>query len=544
MGVVSPFLREVKTVSGAMAVQIAVKEGRRDKVIEHLGSAHTEAELAALMEIGRRRIAPDQLALELTPTPPAVQGFPRVSVPVGTDAVVASKRSGLLWDVLHGAYTRLGLGDATGGDRAFEQMVLARLIEPTSKAQVPCVLADLGLESVSVRTLFRSLARAQERGYRESLSGALFEHVTTSGGLALCLYDVTTLYFEAEREDELRKVGYSKERRVDPQVIVGLLVDRHGFPLQVGCWEGNKAETATIIPIVEAFQAAHGIADLVIVADAGMLSASNLSALDEAGVGFIVGSRTTRAPGDLEAHFRWSGDAPADGQVIDTITPRRGSNTERDKSRKSEPVWAPETHPGSWRAVWAYSKKRVARDNQTLTAQENRARAVIAGEKRPKNTRFVTVRQGDQVLDEASIARARSLVGLKGYVTNIPARLMDAGEVVSSYHELWHARAVFPDEQARPEGPPRLPPHPRRHRGPPDRGHGLPGRSPLPPGGHRDQHQTRHPRPQASPGGHHQPQRPPPQRHPTTNPQGRANSHRPEHPTPSTLTVMSQVRPQ
>ena len=443
MGVVSPFLREVKTVSGAMAVQIAVKEGRRDKVIEHLGSAHTEAELAALMEIGRHRIAPDQLALELTPTPPAVQGFPRVSVPVGTDAVVASKRSGLLWDVLHRAYNCLGLGDATGGDRAFEQMVLARLIEPTSKAQVPRVLGDLGLESVSVRTLFRSLARAQERGYRESLSGALFEHVTTSGGLALCLYDVTTLYFEAEREDELRKVGYSKERRVDPQVIVGLLVDRHGFPLQVGCWEGNKAETATIIPIVEAFQAAHGIADLVIVADAGMLSASNLSALDEARLRFIVGARTTRAPGDLEAHFRWSGDAFTDGQVIDTITPRRGSNTERDKSRKAEPVWDPETHPGSWRAVWAYSKKRVARDNQTLTAQENRARAVIAGEKRPKSTRFVTTRKGDQVLDEASIARARSLVGLKGYVTNIPARLIDAGEVVSSYHELWHVEQSF-----------------------------------------------------------------------------------------------------
>ena len=41
---------------------------------------------------------------------------------------------------------------------------------------------------------------------------------------------VTTLYFEAEREDDLRRVGYSKERRVDPQVIVGLLVDRRGFP--------------------------------------------------------------------------------------------------------------------------------------------------------------------------------------------------------------------------------------------------------------------------------------------------------------------------
>ena len=428
MGVVSPFLREVKTVSGAMAVQIAVKEGRRDKVIEHLGSAHTEAELAALMEIGRHRIAPDQLALELTPTPPAVQGFPRVSVPVGTDAVVASKRSGLLWDVLHRAYNCLGLGDATGGDRAFEQMVLARLIEPTSKAQVPRVLGDLGLESVSVRTLFRSLARAQERGYRESLSGALFEHVTTSGGLALCLYDVTTLYFEAETRDSLRRVGDWRGEESRPQIIVGLLVDRAGFPLRI---------------VVEQFRQAAKVEPLVVVADAGMLSAANLAALDDARLRFIVGARTTRAPGDLEAHFHWEGDAFTDGQVIDTITPRRGSRSERDKSRKAEPVWDPHTHPGSWRAIWVYSKKRAARDNQTLTAQANRARAVIAGEKRPKGTRFVTVHAGDATLDEASIARARSLVGLKGYVTNIPARLMDAGEVVSSYHELWHVEQSF-----------------------------------------------------------------------------------------------------
>ena len=183
----SPFLRKVKTASGATAVQIAVKEGRRDKVIEHLGSAHTEAELAALMEIGRHRIAPDQMALDLSPTPPAVSGLLTASAPVGTDAVVESKRSGLLWDVLHGVYTRLGLRDATGGDRAFEQMVLARLIEPTSKAQVPRVLGDLGLEPVTVWTLFRSLARAQERGYREAISQALFEHVTATRGLALCL---------------------------------------------------------------------------------------------------------------------------------------------------------------------------------------------------------------------------------------------------------------------------------------------------------------------------------------------------------------------
>ena len=94
------------------------------------------------------------------------------------------------------------------------------------------------------------------------------------------LYDVTTLYFEAENEDELRKVGYSKERRIDPQIVVGLLVDRTGFPLEVGCFEGNTAETNTLVPIITAFQARHDLTDtpMVIAADAGMLSASNLSA--------------------------------------------------------------------------------------------------------------------------------------------------------------------------------------------------------------------------------------------------------------------------
>ena len=443
----SPYLRQVKTASGATAVQVVAKDHGVRRIVEHLGSAHDEAELAALMRLGRQRLLAGQQVLDLGP---ALDGGGRApgDEPGDSGAVrrpqIISRRSGWLIEVLRSAYRRLGLGEAVGGDRAFEQMVAARLIEPSSKADTPRVLSEIGWPTPAHRnTLYASLGRCAERGYRESLSGALFEHVTNTSGLALCLYDVTTLYFEAEKEDDLRKVGYSKERRVDPQVIVGLLVDRRGFPLRIGCWEGNKAETTTIIPVVEAFQAAHGIEELVIVADAGMLSAANLTALDDARLRFIVGARQVRAPGDLEAHFRWSGDAFTDGQLIDTITPKKGSRSERDVSKRREPIWDPHTHPGSWRAVWAYSKKRAARDTQTLTAQENRARAVIAGEKRPKGTRFVTTHAGDATLDEASLARARSLVGLKGYVTNIPARLMDAAEVVSSYHELWHVEQSF-----------------------------------------------------------------------------------------------------
>jgi hypothetical protein len=290
------------------------------------------------------------------------------------------------------------------------------------------------------------LKRAGVGGYRDQVAAACFGHAATAGDVSLCLYDVTTLYFEVEKEDDLRKVGYSKERRVDPQVVVGLLVDRAGFPLEVGCFEGNKAETTTILPIISQFQARHAVADMVVVADAGMLSAGNLAELDAAGLRFIVGSRVTKAPNDLASHFRWHGDAFTDGRVIDTITPRTATKTSaavNDPAKRAEPVWDPQVHDRSWRAVWAYSTKRAVRDGKTLNLQENRAKAVIAGEKAARTPRFVTVTNGARSLDEASLARARRLVGLKGYVTNIPATLMPAAEVIASYHELWHVEASF-----------------------------------------------------------------------------------------------------
>ena len=81
-------------------------------------------------------------------------------------------------------------------------------------------------------------------------------------------------------------------------------------------YQGNKAETQTIVPIVKQFQQRHGLADIVVVADAGMLSASNLKEIDEAGLRFIVGSRVTKAPIDLASHFRWHGDVFTDAQLV------------------------------------------------------------------------------------------------------------------------------------------------------------------------------------------------------------------------------------
>ena len=245
-------------------------------------------------------------------------------------AVVTAKTSRLLLQVLRDAWETLGF-DAID-DEAFFQLVAARLIEPTSMTDSARVLGEVGLAPVHRSSMKRALTRCVGRGYRDVVAAKCFAHAATAGDVTLCLYDVTTLYFEAEHEDDLRKVGYSKECRVDPQVVVGLLVDRHGFPLEIGCFEGNKAETATvvlIVLIVAQLADRHNLADIAIVADAGMLSATNLTALDQAGLRFIVGSRVTKAPADLESHLRWHGDAFTDGQLIDTITPRTATHAAR-----------------------------------------------------------------------------------------------------------------------------------------------------------------------------------------------------------------------
>lgn len=453
------YVRKVRTASGAVAVQVARKDRGRVVVLAHLGSAHTDAELGILLEQAREMVVGGQAALDFEVAARAqsmadVADFraqaliseratPAVAAPVVPPGRTVGASSRLLYDVLGHVYD--GLGFDAVGDAVFRDLVISRIVEPTSKLDASRVLADLGARLVSYKTIDRHARKIHSSGHRDTIAEKCFAYASDCGGLSLILYDVTTLYFEAESEDSLRKVGYSKERRVDPQIVVGLLVDRTGFPLEIGCFEGNTAETTTIVPIITSFLARHHLqgTPMVVAADAGMLSQTNLAALDEVNLSFIVGSRVTKAPGDLESHFHWNGDLFTDGQVIDTVTPRHGNTRVNDTKLRTEPVWSPDRDTGAWRAIWAYSAKRARRDQKTLAAQEARARAIISGEKKAKTARFVTTRGDERTLDEASLARAQSLVGLKGYVTNVPASVMPAGEVIAKYHDLWHVEKSF-----------------------------------------------------------------------------------------------------
>ncbi|QAY68703.1 IS1634 family transposase [Xylanimonas protaetiae] len=462
------WVRRVRTASGATAVQIVESVNGRRRIVRHVGSAHDEVALGLLMDEAADLIKGDQqLELDLglqavsryaplipVPQPPALFGQTPSRARGWMPAPLLRRSfSRILYDAIGGVFDELGFDIV--GDDTFRDLVIARIVEPTSLLDVDRVLSDLGRVAASLSTRKRTLKRAQDGRYRDLIAKACFTFAQASDDVSLVLYDVTTLYFEAEKEDDLRKVGYSKERRVDPQIVVGLLVDRTGFPLEIGCFEGNKAETLTILPVIKSFQARHGIEGMVIVADAGMLSGANLRELDDAGFSFIVGSRQTTAPLDLASHYRWHGTVFTDGQMIDTITPKhRGATPVNDVNVKAEPVWTKTGTPASWRAVWAYSAKRFARDNRTLTAQEDRARSVIDGDKPARATRFVKTTGTARTLDETALARARKVAGLKGYVTNIPATVMAPGEVISSYHDLWHVEQSFrmskTDLQARP----------------------------------------------------------------------------------------------
>ena len=157
------FIRKVPTASGARAVQVVHKQGRQVVGVEHIGSAHDDGQLAVLMEAARARLRPGQDSFDLTSR--SATSSMSTSSGAGAGARVAGMSSRLLWDVLASAYERLGFNVV--GDETFKRLVLARIIEPTSKADTIRVLDEIGVAAPGLRTIFRSLDRCVDRDYRD-----------------------------------------------------------------------------------------------------------------------------------------------------------------------------------------------------------------------------------------------------------------------------------------------------------------------------------------------------------------------------------------
>jgi hypothetical protein len=344
----------------------------------------------------------------------------------GPVPIVAS-RMGHLWDALGRAYETLGFEAATGADEVFRQLVLARIVEPTSKLDALRVLGEIGVVPVSYATLKRRLPAFAAPEWRQRLAAACAAHAAL-GPASLVLYDVSTLYFETDVGDGFREPGYSKERRLEPQITIGLLTDAAGFPLMVESFEGNRAETLTIVPTIEAFRAAHQIRDVTVVADAGMLSEANREAIEAAGLSFILGMRIPDVPYPVTAWRKAHPDTEiADGQIFTQPWPA-GPNASSN-GRGDQVIY------------YQYRADRARRTLRGIDEQIGKAERAVAGKRPVKRNRFLSISGATKSINRELETKARALAGIKGYITNIANP--NAEYVIGAYHQLWHIEKSF-----------------------------------------------------------------------------------------------------
>jgi len=411
-------------------VQVVWSSRRGAREIEHLGSAHDEVGLEALKAAAQQRIAAGQGELDLGLEPAAGGPLP-----------ITSSRMSHLTDSLERAYRVLGLEDAAGGDKVFRQLVLARIIEPTSKLDSLRVLEEAGVAPPSYRTLKRRLPAYAHEQWQQRLSQACAAHARL-GPASLVLYDVTTLYFETDQGDGFREPGFSKERRLEPQITVGLLTDQSGFPLMLSAFEGNKGETKTMLPVIKEFMAAHQLPDVTVVADAGMISDANMKAIEAAELSFILGMKVPDVPYVVgQWRLEHPGEEIPDGHVFTQPWPAGPDGKRRDQV-----------------IYYQYRADRARRTLHGIDEQVAKAAKAVAGLAPVKRNRFIQLDGAVKSVNRELEEKARTLAGIKGYRTNLAAtpdgEPVTADFVISSYHELWRIEKSFrmskSDLQARP----------------------------------------------------------------------------------------------
>jgi hypothetical protein len=399
-------------------VQIVHGSRRGARDIEHLGSAHDAQAVEALKAVARQRVAGGQGELEL--------GFDAETVGAGGSGPlqIVSAQMTPLWDALCACYDQLGLGEATDGDEVFRQLVLARIIEPTSKQDSLRVLAEAGIDATSYATVKRRLQGYADDAWRRKLATACAAHAAL-GPTSLVMFDVSTLYFETDTGDGFREPGFSKERRLEPQITIGLLTDASGFPLMVEAFEGNRAETTTMLPTITAFMAAHQLAEVTVVADAGMVSEANRRAIEDAGLSFILGARIPDVPYVVT---EWRGKHPdqptPDGLILTQPRPAGPADKRRDEV-----------------VYYQYKADRARRTLRGIDEQVAKAEKAVAGKVPVKRNRFIKLVGADKSVNRTLEAKARALAGWKGYITNLPDP--SAEFTIGAYHRLYEIERSF-----------------------------------------------------------------------------------------------------
>ncbi|KAA6317407.1 hypothetical protein EZS27_032432 [termite gut metagenome] len=310
------------------------------------------------------------------------------------------------------------------GDEILKHLVVYRICQPRSKVATVDYLKSYFDEDVELHKIYHYLDKLHDT-QKDTVQQISVEHTRKilGGRIKLVFYDVTTLYFETDRSDELRKTGFSKDgKHSQPQIVLGLLVSVGGYPLAYSIHEGNKYEGHTMLPVVEDFVKQFELKDFVVVADSGLMNNANIELLEQKNYPYIIGARIKNE------------SKPITNWLLSQIK-KDGSFYEYQKRATS-------------RLIVGYSENRAKNDAY------NREKGIKRLEKEYKSGSItkdkVNKRAYNKFLDISDDIKAtinydkikedEPWDGLKGYITNTTLK---AQTVYEEYSGLWQVERAF-----------------------------------------------------------------------------------------------------
>jgi transposase len=394
-----------------------VKDGRKNRIIKSFGSTKLPNELVRLEKQASQFIEDQrrQLGLFIAPEDKLIRSF--VDSISNDDLRIVGPQL-----ILERIYEQMGYGtiDPKG---YFKHLVTCRITYPGSKLRTVDYLYRHYKINVSAQTIYRYLDKI-ETTLKPIAEHITFEHTkkVLQGRIGIVFYDMTTLYFETESEDDLRMIGYSKDgKHQHPQIMIGLLVSVNGLPIGYEIFQGNTSETKTLIPMLNVMIDRFEVDKPIIIADSALLSKSNLEALQEQGYEYILGGRIKNETKLVQ-------------QIILSKT-----------IEESDPIGLP--HPYG-RLIVSYSSKRAAKDLFNRKRGLTRLEAKVKSGKLTKEAinnrgynKYLKLEGQTKVkVDYEAFNQDKVWDGLKGYVTNTE---LSATEIIGAYQNLWHVEKAF-----------------------------------------------------------------------------------------------------
>lgn len=411
------FVRKKLNSSGSTSVQIIIKARGNYKVVKTIGCSSNEQELQKLFYLGKQEIErlTAQSRLFVSENDTIVEQVFSIMSNASIRTVGPELIFGKIYD---------SIGFCTLQEDLFRHLVIARLAFPLSKLKTIEYLYRFQGVVLDLDTVYRFLDKLNSK-LKERVEQIAFDHTLKilKGNISIVFYDMTTLYFEASDEDDLRKTGFSKDgKHENPQIYIGLLVGLGGYAIGYDIFEGNIYEGHTLIPFIEKISGKFKLKQPIVVADAGLLSNDNIKALEQKGYEYIIGARLKNESDKvkkqiLKCEF-------SEGQI-----------TRINKADRS-------------RLIISYTSNRAAKDEHNrLRGLQRLEKQVKAGKLTKSNinnkgyNKYLRL-QGDITIeiDYEKFNQDKVWDGLKGYVTN--TKLTDK-QVIENYKNLWHIEKAF-----------------------------------------------------------------------------------------------------